>query len=151
MAGTELKLDDFVPYRMAVTSSAVSRMVARTYDARFGLSIPEWRLIALLKEDGPSAQQHLVARSGMDKVTVSRAAQALTKRRLIDRSPHENDGRSHLLALTEEGEALHAEVAPAAMRMETDLLSTLRPEDIAKLKELLRKIEASALRLGGGV
>jgi len=101
-----LKLDAYLPYRLSVASNAVSGLIARAYQDRFGLTIPQWRLVCVLAEDGPRTQAQLVARTVMDKVTVSRAAQGLARRRFVERSDHHADGRSHVLALTEEGRAL---------------------------------------------
>ena len=86
-----------------MASNAVSGLIARAYQDRFGLSVPQWRLICVLAEDGGLTQGQIVARTVMDKVTVSRAAQGLLKRRLVGRSDHQADGRSHVLALTAEG------------------------------------------------
>src|ERR1700750_1238026 len=103
-----LRLDAYLPYRLSVASNAVSGLIARAYQDRFGLTIPQWRLICVLAEDGGLTQGQIVARTVMDKVPVSRPAQGLLGRRLIARSDHHADGRSHVLALTHEGERLHA-------------------------------------------
>lgn len=139
-----LKLDDYLPYRLSVASNRVSRLIARAYEDRFGLSIPEWRLISVLAEDGPLTQQAIVARTAMDKVMVSRAAQGLTKRRLVVRSPNETDGRSHRLELSEAGARLYGEVAPLALDYEQMLLAGLEPEAVARLKAELVRLERVA-------
>lgn len=144
-----LKLDEYLPYRLSVASNAVSRLIARAYEDRFGLPIPQWRLICVLAEDGALTQQAIVARTAMDKVTVSRAAQGLSKRRLIARAAHEADGRSHHLALTAEGRRLHSEVSPLALAYEAALLAGLAPGEVDALKRLLIRLEGAALKLSG--
>jgi DNA-binding MarR family transcriptional regulator len=146
-APVALQLDAYLPYRLSVASNEVSRLIARAYEDRFGLTIPQWRLICILAEDGPSTPQSIVARTASDKVVISRAAQALTTRRLIRRRPNAADGRSHHLELTETGRHLHEEVAPLALRYEQDVIAGLSPEDIEGLKRLLRRIEQTAARL----
>lgn len=146
MPHDSLTLDEYMPYRLAVASSAVSTLISTAYDSLYGLKIPEWRLIMILREDGPSTQQALVKRGGMDKVTISRAAQALAKRRLITRAPHEHDGRSHHLILTAEGERLFADVVPAAGEYEKVMLADFTPEEVATFKKLLRRVEDAALK-----
>ena len=143
----KLLLNEFFPFRLSIASNAVSGLIASAYEQRFGLRIPEWRLIAVLFEDGASTQQALVKRTGMDKVTISRAAQALAKRRYISRTAHEHDGRSHHLILTAEGEKLFAEIAPAAKAYETDILKSLSTDEVAQLKSLLVRVEEAALAL----
>src|SRR5581483_4599033 len=121
-AARSLKLDAYLPYRLSVASNAVSRLIARAYEDRFGLTIPQWRLIAVLGEHGPLTQQEIAARTVMDKVTVSRATQGLVKRHLVERAPHGADGRSHHLTLSKSGEQLYSEVAPVALEYEARLL-----------------------------
>ena len=141
-----LILDEYMPYRLSIASNAVSKLIARAYEDRFGLTIPQWRLMAVLAEK-PLTQQAIVARTAMDKVTVSRAAQGLVNRHLVGRAAHEVDGRSHQLALTEQGRELHAEIAPLARAYEAALLSGLTPAEVETLKRLLLRLETAAGRL----
>lgn len=147
-ASAGLELDEYLPFRLSVASNAVSRLIARAYEDRFGLSIPQWRLMAVLAEGGLT-QQAIVARTAMDKVTVSRAATALVTRRLIGRTASDSDGRSHSLALTETGRRLHGEIAPLALAYEAALLTGLAPAEVAQMKRLLLRLEAAAARLSG--
>lgn len=144
-----LKLDAYLPYRLSVASNAVSGLIARAYEDRFGLNIPQWRLICVLAEDGGQTQGAIVARTGMDKVTVSRAAQGLLKRRLVARSEHHADGRSHVLALSPEGARLHGEIAPLALAYEAALIAGLAPEEVNLLKRLLGRLQGAANVLAG--
>jgi DNA-binding MarR family transcriptional regulator len=145
-----LKLDAYLPYRLSVASNAVSGLIARAYEDRFGLSIPQWRLICVLAEDGGRTQREIVARTVMDKVTVSRAARELVARRLATRSSNKADGRSHVLALTLEGERLHGEIAPLALAYEAALIAGLAPGEVAQLKRLLIRLQTAAGALSGG-
>jgi DNA-binding MarR family transcriptional regulator len=144
-----LALDDYLPFRLSVASNAVSRLIARAYEDRFGLTIPQWRVIAVLAEEGAVTQGAIVARTAMDKVTVSRAAQGLARRHLVARAAHEADGRSHRLALTDAGQRLHAEIAPLALAYEAALLAGLSPGEVAAIKLLLKRLESAAVRLSG--
>jgi DNA-binding MarR family transcriptional regulator len=148
-AGEDLKLDAYLPYRLSVASNAVSGLIARAYQDRFGLTIPQWRLVCVLAEDGPATQNQIVARTVMDKVTVSRAAQGLLNRGFVDRSDHHADGRSHVLALTPEGARLHSEIAPLALAYEAALISGLTPEEVTLLKRLLGRLQTAAGALVG--
>lgn len=149
MSEGELRLDAYLPYRLSVASNAVSGLIARSYQDRFGLSVPQWRLICVLAEDGGLTQGQIVARTVMDKVTVSRAARGLLKRRLVVRSEHHADGRSHVLALSDEGASLHAEIAPLALAYEAALIAGLAPDEVALLKRLLARLQSAAGQLGG--
>jgi DNA-binding MarR family transcriptional regulator len=145
---SELTLDHYLPFRLSVASNGVSRLIARAYEDRFGLSIPQWRLMAVLAEE-PLTPQAIVARTAMDKVTVSRAAQGLLSRHLVARTASPSDGRSHILDLTETGRRLYGEIAPLALAYEAALLTGLAPAEVAQLKRLLQRLEAAAARLSG--
>lgn len=155
--GERLRLDGYLPYRLSVASNAVSGLIARAYQDRFGLTIPQWRLICVLAEDGQAetgpggglTQAQVVARTVMDKVTVSRAAQGLVKRQLVSRSDHHADGRSHVLELTAEGRRLYADIAPLALAYEAALIAGLSPDEVALLKRLLVRLQSAAGQLAG--
>jgi DNA-binding MarR family transcriptional regulator len=143
-ASNGLKLDSFLPYRLSVASNAVSRLIAGAYQERFGLTVPQWRLVAVLKEYPGSTQQDLVGLTLMDKVAVSRAAGVLEARGLIARTADERDGRAWQLSLTAQGARLHGEVAPLARAYEDQLIEGLALEEVEQLEGLLRRIEARA-------
>jgi DNA-binding MarR family transcriptional regulator len=149
-AAGQLRLDAFLPYRLSVASNAVSRLISTAYAERFGISIPEWRIIAVLRELGPASQQDLVARTLMDKVTVSRAAQSMDRRGLIRRLPDPDDGRARRVALTPSGERLHAEVAPMALRLEQELLGGVSDREAELLLSLLVRLQDAADRIAAG-
>lgn len=139
-----LRLADFLPYRLSYTSNRVSGKIAQVYQSLFGLSIPEWRLIAMLAEQPGTTQQAIGSLTGMDKVTVSRAAVSLVDRALVARAPNLEDKRSQLLSLTHTGLQLYADVAPKAKEMEAAIFSSLSHEERSTLRKLLIRIDAAA-------
>ena len=143
-AMSSLKLGAFLPYRLSIVSNAVSDAVASTYQAMFGLRIPEWRLITIIAEEGASTQHVLTAATRMDKVTVSRAAIALVERGLVERLPNTRDRRSHLLALTSDGQMLYEQIVPMALEMEQRIIGGLAGEEIDQFRRTLDRIEAAA-------
>ena len=148
MSKPGLALDRFIPYRLSFTSNLVSDSIARTYEALFGLTIPEWRLIAVVAETGEITQAAIGTRTRMDKVTVSRAAIALVGRGLLSRGHNPSDGRSHLLDLTPAGQDLYAQVAPKALELERRIFDRLEPAEVERFVATLRRIDAIALELG---
>jgi DNA-binding MarR family transcriptional regulator len=142
--GNRLRLQDYLPYRLSVASNAVSRLIARAYERQFGLKIPQWRLLAVLADEGALTQQTLCGRTIMDKVTVMRAAQGLLRRRLVKRLPNAEDGRSHRLAMTAAGKRLYDRIVPLALAYEAHLLAGIQRRDIARFEQLLRRLEQAA-------
>ena len=139
-----LHLDRFLPFLLSVTSNRVSESIARAYEALFGLTIPEWRLIAVIAEAGSITQAQIGERTHMDKVTVSRAAIALTARGLLARAPNPGDRRSHHLMLTDAGRELYAEVAPKALEWERRIFGRFATHELEQFTDMLRRIDAAA-------
>jgi DNA-binding MarR family transcriptional regulator len=145
-----LKLDYFLPYRLSIASNLVSDVISKAYSKLFGLNVPEWRLIAVIAEADGITQQEIGLRTLMDKVTVSRAAKALEKRRLIVRVPNPGDGRSHLLSLGAEGHELYRQVVPEALALEASIFGALDSEQLALFSGLLKNISQAAKKLSNG-
>jgi len=137
-----LSLDDFIPFRLSFTSNLVSDTIARSYEALFGLSSPEWRLTAVIAETGGITQAEIGQRTRMDKVTVSRAAIALVERGLLERRANASDRRSHLLMLSDAGRTLYAAVAPKARDLEARIFASFDPDEVAAFTAMLRRIDA---------
>ncbi len=134
------RLATFLPYRISITSNAISELIAGEYQAQFGLKIPEWRIMAVLGEVASSTQRELAHTTRMDKVAVNRACKSLGDRGLVDRSPNTRDGRSHMLRLTGAGQALYAEIMPLALDMERQLLEGLTAKDRERLDAILARL-----------
>ena len=144
----QTRLADFLPYLLSVTSNAVSDRIADEYRARFGLKIPEWRVMAVLGDAGPLTQRELVGATRMDKVAVNRACKVLEERGLLARSPNARDGRSHHLELTAAGRSVHGEIMPIALEMERRLFAPLSTSEVQTFKGLLARIHAQAISHG---
>jgi DNA-binding MarR family transcriptional regulator len=142
----QLLLDEFIPYRLSITSNLVSDAIARTYASLFGLTIPEWRVIAVVAEEGGVTQASIGQRTRMDKVTVSRAAIGLAGRGLLTRGAHA-DRRSRGLTLSAAGQELYAAVAPKALELERRIFDEFDRAELAQFVAMLRRIEAVTLSL----
>src|SRR5210317_1610361 len=145
---TDLKLEEFLPYRLAVLSNAVSTTVARAYDKRFNVSIPEWRVIAVLGRFPGLSAVEVAERTFMDKVAVSRAVTKLIKNGRIDREFADSDKRRSILNLSEDGKQLHDEIAQLALQFERDLLHGFSQEEMASLNSVMERLLARASLIG---
>jgi len=144
----ELRLEYFLPYRLAVLSTTVSATVARAYDKRFGVSIPEWRVIAVLGRFPGLSAVEVAGRTMMDKVAVSRAVTKLIKNGHIDREFADTDKRRSILNLSEDGKRLHDEIAQLALQFERDLLLGFSEEELESLNSLMERLLARASLIG---
>jgi DNA-binding MarR family transcriptional regulator len=144
----ELILENFLPYRLSVLSNTVSTTVARAYDKRFKVSIPEWRVIAILGRFPGLSAVEVAERTMLDKVAVSRAVTKLIKKGRIDREFADADKRRSILSLSEDGKKLHDEIAELALAFERDLLQGLSPEELTQLNSLMERLLARARLIG---
>ncbi|MGA8203284.1 MAG: MarR family transcriptional regulator [Woeseiaceae bacterium] len=144
----ELILEEFLPYRLSVTSHTVSTNIARVYEKRFGVSIPEWRVIAILGRYPGLSAVEVADRTLMDKVAVSRAVTRLIKNGRIDRQFADADRRRSILNLSDEGRQVHNEIAPLALQFERELLQDISEKDFQTFSRILDQFLEKAKSIG---
>src|SRR5262249_58602947 len=110
-----LELERFLPYRLNVVAESVSRALSRLYAERYGIGVPEWRVIATLGEYGRMTAKQVGAHRRMHKTKVSRAVAALEEKGLVAREPNEEDMREAFLALPGRGLQFYRDLVPPAL------------------------------------
>jgi DNA-binding MarR family transcriptional regulator len=140
-------LAQFLPYRMNVLAGRISRQLAAVYGAQFGLTIPEWRILAHLSQlppgSGDVSVREVQARVDMDKAKVTRAAQRLEAAGLISKRANPDDRRLVRLALTDVGHQRMAVLVPWVQDYETRLLDVLNADERRTFLAALDKLEAA--------
>jgi DNA-binding MarR family transcriptional regulator len=136
----EFRLEDFLPFRLAVAADGVTRLIARHHLDQSGLGMPEWRLLAAIGRFGVLSPTAAGDRTSMDKVKVSRAAASLVARGLLRQTQDPADGRGKLLRLTRKGNTLYAGVAPMAREIEAALSAGLTKAEWTSLNKALGKL-----------
>ena len=139
-APDRLALDRFLPYQLSVLTNRVSDAIARQYSERFDLTIPEWRVMAVLGNTPGLSASEVAARTAMDKVQVSRAVANLVENGRVDRAADAQDGRITRLALSPRGQAIYHQVAPLALDLEARLIATLSAGERASLDAIMHKL-----------
>src|ERR1700730_18327709 len=126
----KLDLFQFVPFRLNRLAAEVSAALSGEYQERYGLDIPEWRVLATLgfRNDACSAQT-IVHCTRTHKSTISRAVTALMQRQLVERVENADDRREFALRLTRKGRALYEELIPRLLRKEHEILSWLSAQE----------------------
>lgn len=144
----QLALAAFLPYRLNVAAALVSEGLARAYSERFGIGVPEWRVLATTAEFGRITATAIGLHAHMSKVKVSRAAAALAERGLVRRLRNEADLREAFLALTPAGEEMHREIVPLALGYVDRLTAGLDERERVALNRLLDKLAQRAVEMG---
>ncbi len=143
-------LEHFLPYRLSVLTNTMSRAFARRYGERFGLSIPEWRVMAVLGRFAPLSANEVAERTAMDKVRVSRAVAKLMKTGLVDRATDSGDRRRSALKLSRAGRRMHEAIIPMARQIEAALLARLSRDERAALDAIVSKLMERSVALDRG-
>ena len=139
---TKLDLFKFMPFRLNRLAAEVSTELASEYSERYGLDIPEWRVLATLGFRGDACTaQYIAYCTRTHKSTISRAVAHLLDRQLIERVENEGDRREIALQLTRKGHALYEELIPRLLRKEQDILSCLTVAERREFAQALSKIE----------
>jgi DNA-binding MarR family transcriptional regulator len=146
-AAESLKLERFLPYRLSVLANRTSRSLARVYAERFRLSVPQWRVMAVLADTPELSASQVAERTEMDKVMVSRAVAGLVQAKRALRTTAREDRRRSVLRLSERGLAVYREIVPLARAYEAELLAGLAPEERAALDRLLAALSDRALSI----
>jgi DNA-binding MarR family transcriptional regulator len=143
------RLEDFLPYRLSVAANRVSRAFARRYAEEFGLTIPEWRVLAVVGDGPPVSAAEIVLRTAMDKAKVSRAVAGLLDRDLLRRAVNPLDQRRHMLAHSRKGRQIYETIVPRALALQAEVMQELTQEERRLLASLLDRLTRQATLLDG--
>lgn len=148
MARDVLDLNAFLPYRLSILSNTVSEAIARLYAERFGLTVPGWRVMAILAQYPGISAAEVAVRTAMDKVAVSRAVALLLAADYLQRQLADEDRRRSVLSLSANGWRVYDQVVPLARRIEAELAESLTADDRADFDRLLALLTERAAGLG---
>ncbi len=137
-----LDVDEFLPYLVTVLARRLSVDLAKVYQSRFGIGIPEWRVLAHLANNERVSVRDIYERVSMDKVKVSRAAALLEGRGHIIKNVNLEDGRLVELQLSPSGRELMRKIAPHAIAYQEKVLSRLSSSEREAFLSAIRKLIA---------
>jgi DNA-binding MarR family transcriptional regulator len=149
--GSTLNVEDFLTFRVNRLSNALRTNLTKRYLEEFSLSLPEWRLLALIARFAPLRFSEVTSRSSMDKGQVSRTLRVMAKRGLTKMKViRERGSRSTealaapvMVSITAKGRAQYRAVLPVARKRQAELLLTLSTADRLALYSILESLYAS--------
>ena len=136
----QLKLEDFLPYRLNLCANSVSQALSRLYTERYKFGIPEWRVLVTVGQFGNLTAKAIGQHGHMHKTKVSRAVAMLEQRKLLARRANRNDLREAFLSLTPAGREIYDALAPMALDFVNRLIETVEPSDRAALDRALKNL-----------
>jgi DNA-binding MarR family transcriptional regulator len=125
-----LQLAEFMPFRLNRLAAEVSEHLAAVYRERFGIDIPEWRVLATVGPERGCTAQYIASSTRMHKTRVSRAIAHLEERGLMTRVTSSADRREMQLRLSRAGRRVYAELVPLALERERALLACMTREQL---------------------
>jgi DNA-binding MarR family transcriptional regulator len=146
-AAALLRLEDFLPHKLNVLSSLVSQALTRVYGQRYGIGIPEWRVLVMLGQYGVMTGKQVGAHTHMHKTKVSRAVAQLEQRKYVARRANRADLREAFLSLTPAGRAIYEEAAPIALDFTNRLSEVVAPSDRAAFDRAMRLLTERSAKL----
>jgi DNA-binding MarR family transcriptional regulator len=142
-----LKLEKFLPYQLNVVTSLVSLALSRVYARRYGIGVPEWRVLVTLGQYGVMTGKAIGAHTHMHKTKVSRAVALMEGRKLLVRRANRADMRESFLSLTAAGRTMYEEVAPHALDFARRLTEILTPADREAFNRALKQLTERSAEL----
>lgn len=142
-----LKLEEFLPYRLNVAAALVSQALSRIYAERYGIGVPEWRVLVTLGQYGLMTGKAIGEHSHMHKTKVSRAVALLEKRKLLTRRANKADMRESFLSLTPAGRAIYQDLAPVAAAFARRFVEAIDPADRTAFDRALKALVLRAKTL----
>ena len=142
-----MKLKNFLPYQLSVLSNKISQGIALYYREQHDISIPEWRVLAILSDKKHQTAKELVIISQMDKVRISRTMKLLETKGMITEKTCQIDARARRYNLTSNGRKLINEVKPKALDFEKRLISSLSSDQISQLQNCIQILNIQADKL----
>jgi DNA-binding MarR family transcriptional regulator len=127
-----------INYRVYALASSLSKGAMRFYQAKFGVALPEMRLLSTLGSRRRLSSLELVKLTAMDKGLVSRVLAGLARRGLVQDVPAGSSRR--VWKLTAAGSALVARLQPVWREREGRLQADLTPKEHKLLLRLLETL-----------
>ena len=145
---TSPTIRELLSYRLHQVANLLSRGAEMRYRREFGVSLWEWRTVALLGgASEPQSLNELARAAGMDKGQMSRVVSGLTAKKIISRQADANDARGIRLSLTPSGKKLYRKLIGAAAERNSAFLGCLSAQERACLDEAMAKLSLEARAL----
>jgi len=138
----EFDLETFIPYRLNRISEQISLDFSKFYKGEYGMTRPEWRVLANLGQHGVLTAKQICHLSGQHKTKVSRAVAGLAKRDWLKRMPNHEDRREEWLQLTSSGKTAYRRIAVKGIEHDAGLMSALGNNGSEALLLALHTLEA---------
>lgn len=141
------RLKDVLFYSLESAIKAYRRFAqVRLHEAGIDITIDQWLVLKTIHESPDVTLQQVGTAVFKDFASVTRIVQLLERKGLIRRKPHPDDGRRSELVLTRSGKSVIRRVEPIAQANRKQALDGIDAEEVARLREVLKRIVENATR-----
>lgn len=137
-----LTLDDYVTFKFAILAQMFGRDASRIFSAKWGLSVPQYRIMTVLGKLPGMSLRELTDQTQMDKGQLSRVVTQMETDGLITRKSDKTDGRRLVLTLTAAGARFYRQTIDTSEARQRAILSVLTPRERDELNASLAKLTA---------
>jgi DNA-binding MarR family transcriptional regulator len=136
---------------LMATSRVMTAVVARTMSSlEQTVSVPQFRLLVMLRYEGPHNVKAIADGLGVNSSNVSRACERLVGAGLVARREASHDRRNVSISLTPEGRTLVDTLMQARAELLVGVVATMKPADRHRLVESLTAFLAAVDSSGLG-
>lgn len=105
--------------------------------SRYDLTPPQFSVLAFLWQQDGLTQTELSEKAQIDRTTIGGLLDRMARSNLLERRPHPQDRRAHLVYLTEQGKRLEPELTSLANQVLKRFTAELSETDKHQLRNML--------------
>ncbi|MGL5948676.1 MAG: MarR family winged helix-turn-helix transcriptional regulator [Aeromonas sp.] len=147
MSKTIALLAHYPPYQLVHAAEMLRDTFEQFYEARYQLTVPQWRLMMVLGPYYPINQTALADACGMDKVRVSREIKRLGDKGILFTQSSPSDKRISLVSLTAEGLVLFNQLKREVSSWQTTMVDNLPSAAWLSIRQQLDEVSHAILQL----
>ncbi len=132
-------LDDCVMLLTSRASKRLSALLEQRF-AEFGITRVQWFALYYTNCSGNVTQRELADLMGIKEPTVVRLLDRCEKEGLLQRVPSQSDKRKKMLALTQKGETLNAQLTKVAEQFMHDAIAGISQDDLDTYINVIEKM-----------
>jgi len=142
-----VEIASLLAYRVLLLSSTLARWTGPRYFKRFGLKLPERRILSVVSARGPSSVNEVSKIISIDKAWVSRTVPRLVNRGLLTIAPDPKNKRRKVLSITPKGASIDASILRTSIQREKTLVRNLTQRELNEFRRVLSILQLEAERM----
>ncbi len=140
----DLPLYQYLTFRLSRVQAKLNAQGARVLMKAVGLTLTQWRVVALVGAAGETRLSDLARDAALDKGLLSRNVKTLVEQGVVISTPDEVDHRVQHLSLSPKGQDIFDRALPVTRKRQNWLRAGLTDDEITLFRRVLDKLEIAA-------